>query len=176
MGVYSKLDSDDKIIQKIKDYKSIVIFGCEGCANDSIAFQKGYPLAEIIRDENTGQEKYMPFALKKETSRLKELLKSKNINTEIEIMFALCDMSPGRASYIDNLLKNFSNLEAVITMCCPGGIISLKKVVPNSIKIIPVMKTQGMFHTYRVTDESGKFIKMDMEKTSYIKIYKEIEV
>ena len=26
------------------------------------------------------------------------------------------------------------------------------------------------------TDESGKFIKMDMEKTSYIKIYKEIEV
>lgn len=176
MGVYSKLDTDERIIQKIKDYKSIVIFGCEGCANDSIAFQKGYPLAEIIRDENTGQEKYIPFALKKETSRLKKLLESKNINTEIEIMFALCDMSPERESYIDDLLKNFTNLEAIITMCCPGGIISLKKVVPKSIKIIPAMKTQGMFHTYRVPDESGKFIKMDMEKTSYIKIYKEIEV
>ena len=176
MGVYSKLDPDEKILQKIKNYKSMVIFGCEGCANDSIAFQKGYPLAEIIRDENTGQEKYIPFALKKETGRLKKLLESKNFSIEVEVMFALCDMSPGRESYIENLLRSFPDLEAIITMCCPGGIISLKKVIPNSIKIIPAMKTQGMFHTYRITDESGKFLKMDMEKTSYIKIYKDIEV
>ena len=176
MGLYSTIDPNDKILQKIKDFKSVAIFGCEGCANDSIAFQKGYPLAEITQDENTGQEKYVPFALKKETGRLKKLLKSKNISTEIEIMFALCDMSPGRKSYIDNVIKNRPDLEAIITLCCPGGIISLKKVVPHFVKIIPAMKTQGMFHTYRVPDESGKFIKMDMEKTSYIKIYKEIEL
>jgi hypothetical protein len=176
MGVYSMIDPDDKILQRIKGFKSVVIFGCEGCANDSIAYDKGYPLAEIITDEKTGKEKYLPVAMIKETNRLKELFESKSISTKIELLFAICDISPEKMNQIDDLIKNCSNVEAVISLTCPGGIISLKKILPKSIKLIPAMKTLGIFHTYRILDESGHFIKMDMEKSSYVSLLKKIDI
>jgi hypothetical protein len=172
MGVYSVIYPDEKIIQRIQGFKSVVIFGCEGCANDSIAYDKGYPMTEITIDKKTGREKHLPVALYKEANRLKKLLESKSITVRIDSMFAACDISPDKKKQLDEMTKQFSKVEAVIGLTCPGGMLSLKEILPKSVKLIPAMKTLGIFHTYRVLDDTGQFMKIDREKSTYISLLK----
>lgn len=172
MGVYSVLVSDDRILKRIADAKSVVIIGCAACANDSIAYDKDYPLSKIIIDEKTGKEKQIPVPINAEANRLRELLESRGINTGIETWFGVCDVSYEREKQTSELVERCSNVDAVISLSCAGGTLALKKMFPKSIKIIPGMKTVGIFQICKILDKSGQFINMDRANSTNLRLFK----
>ena len=66
---------------------------CEGCANDSIAFDKGGALRSIVIDNDTGETRFFPAAIMGEANRLKGLLESRGFNVKIDTALNICVIS-----------------------------------------------------------------------------------
>ena len=73
MTSYSELVSDEYLLQQIGEAKSVSIFGCPYCANQSIALSKGM---SVIGKTSFGGIKYTPYAVTQEANRIKDLLES----------------------------------------------------------------------------------------------------
>ena len=74
MTSYCELVSDEYLLQQVGESKSIAIFGCPYCANQSIALSKGM---SVIGKTSLGGIKYTPYAVAQEANRIKELFESK---------------------------------------------------------------------------------------------------
>ncbi len=75
MTSYSELVSDEYLLQQAGEAKSIVIFGCPYCANQSVALSKGM---SVIGKTSLGGIKYTPYAVAQEANRIKERLEQEN--------------------------------------------------------------------------------------------------
>ena len=166
MTSYSELVSDDYLLKQVGESKSVSIFGCPYCANQSIALSKGI---SVIGKTSLGGIRYTPYALAQEANRFKQLLESKGKSANVNIYGPLasnpfCWMTEkGR----DKIAKACEKSDAAMVLSCYLGVEGIKKALPESYKVIHAMKTVGQITSY-LTKQNGKVV-LDKDKT---KVYR----
>jgi hypothetical protein len=173
MGVYLVMVPDSKIAKQTTGMKSVVIAGCLACANDSLGYDKDYPLAKIAVDKDTGKAAEMPASVVAEANRLKELLESKGVSAEIQMRFGMCILPHDRESSMAELVDRCSKADAIITLCCPGGTLGLKKCLTQAARIVPGMKAEGIIQISKTLDEAGGLVYVDKDQSTTIPLLKE---
>ena len=169
MGVYSSMRSDADILREINGLKSVVIVSCSSCANTSIAYDKDLPVNRITTDKETGRTKTVPVAVVEEANRLKTLFEKNGIETKCEIFSAPCVISDDIARDQSAVLKHCNEADAVVTLFCPSGIMGLKRLLRKDIKIVPGMKTMGLWQRYTYTDPATGLMYIDKAKFAIVR-------
>jgi len=167
---YCELVSDEYLLQQVEEAKSIAIFGCPYCANQSIALSKGM---SVIGKTSLGGIKYTPYAVAQEANRIKELFESKGKSADVQIYGPLasnpfCWMTEKGRSKI---AKACENSDAAVALCCNLGREGIKSALPDSFKVIPGMTALGQITAYLST-QNGKIV-LDKEKTKVFR-FKEL--
>lgn len=171
MGAYSVVLPDSKILDRVAGFKSVVILFCKNCANLSIAYDKGVPVSRILTNEETGETTQEPVAIIEETKRLQALIKSKGVNARVEVWpGGPCFLNADNESDYMELADRCTGAEAVVALCCVGGIPGPKRYLGKTAKIIPGMRTVGHFHFYRFVDED--FVHIDKSKSRVFRMGK----
>jgi hypothetical protein len=167
---YGELVSDEYLLQQVGDAKSVSIFGCPYCANQSIALSKGM---SVIGKTSLGGIKFTPYAVTQEANRIKELLESKGKSASVNIYGPLasnpfCWMTEkGRGK----IAKACEKSDAAISLCCNLGREGIKSALPESFKVIPGMTTLGQITAY-LSSQKGKIV-LDDAKTKVFR-FKEL--
>ena len=169
MGVYSSMRSDADILREITGLKSVVIVSCSSCANTSVAYDKDLPVNRIITNKETGRVQTVPVAIVEEAKRLKTLFENNGITTTCEIFSAPCVISDDVVVDQAELLKHCNEADAVVTLFCPSGIMGLMKLIRKETKIVPGMKTQGLWQRYTYTDAATGLMYIDRARFAIIR-------
>lgn len=181
MVVHVVLVPDSKILEEVAGFKSVVILGCAYCASASIAYEKNVPAYMMSVDKSTGRTTLLPIAMMEEANRLKNLLESKGINVKVEVWPPLCALTHdkelptamgGRQWADPELANRCADAEAVIALCCVGGMLGVKKRLGKAAKIIRGMKTVGLSQFYFTPDEAKEFVYVDKSKSTIIRTFK----
>ena len=172
MGVYSIMLPDEKLLKAVNGLKHIVIVGCGGCANDSLAHDKNTPL-KMMFFEQFGLHMAAPDAVMEEANRLNGILKNMDKDVGVAVGTAMCSFSAGEKPDELEWVKACRHAEAVIVLSCTGGVFGVKTRLGKTAKIIPGMKTVGVhFSYYKAFDiEKGLFC-IDKEKSALIRFNK----
>ena len=162
MTSYCELVSNEHLLQQVGEAKSIAIFGCPYCANQSIALSKG---VSVIGKTSLGGIRYTPYAIAQEANRIKELFESKGKSADIQIYGPLasnpfCWMTEkGRGK----IAKACENSDVAVALCCNLGRQGIKSALPDSFKVISGMTALGQITSY-LSAQNGKII-LDKDKT-----------
>lgn len=182
MVVHSVLVPDSKVLEEVVGFKSVAIVGCTACANNSIAYEKNLPAYMMSVDKTTGRTRLLPMAMMEETNRLKNFLESKGITVRVEIWPPLCLLTHekelptamgGRQWADPELANRCADVEAVIALCCVGGMLGVKKRLGKAVKIIRGMKTVGLSQFYFTLDEAREFVHVDGDRSTIIHTFKQ---
>jgi hypothetical protein len=169
MAVYSIIVPDSKILRGVTGLKSAVVVGCPSCVNDSLAYVRDYPLASIVINDNSGKTTYLPILIVEELNRLRNLLESKGMSVRSEMLSAPCQLSNEREPEMSYFVNRCNEAEAVISLCCAGGNLVMKRNLSKAIKVVPAMKTIGLYQIYKVIDETRGFVYIDKNRSTTIR-------
>lgn len=161
MAVYSIMLPDSTILKRVAGLKSVLIVGCKGCINDSLAFGTDYPVGKVVVDKDIVEAVYLPTLIDEELKRLKKLLENNGMSVEIEIMNVLCEISFRTEPIISKLVKRCAEVNAILSVSCILGTLALKKQLAKACKIASATKTLGIFQPTKFLDESNKFVYLD---------------
>jgi len=167
---YSELASDEYLLQQVGEAKSVSIFGCPYCANQSIALYKGM---SVIGKTSLGGIRYTPYAVTQEATRIKQLFESKGKSANVNIFGPLasnpfCWMTEkGRGK----IARACEKSDAAIALCCNLGREGIKSALPDSFKVIPGMTALGQITAY-LSSQKGEII-LDKAKTKVFR-FKEL--
>jgi hypothetical protein len=168
MGVYSVMLPDENLIRAVDGLNRIVILGCGGCANDSLAYDKNITL-KVIFDKHLGQNGPAPDAIIEEANRLMDLFGNKVKDIRIAVGMGLCTRSTDAKP--DEWVSTCSEAEAVVALCCVGGMVGIKEYLGKAIKVIPGMKTIGVHYSYKVIDPDTGLLNIDRDKSAFMAIF-----
>jgi hypothetical protein len=172
MGVYSTMLPDEKLLKAVEGLERIVVLGCMICANSSLAFAKDLPLNKISSDKEGGHPRLIPVAIAEEANRVKTVLGTKVKDVRVEVAPGLCaissDSSPGELGW----LSRCNDAQAVVALCCAGGVAGLKVRLGKAVKVIPGMRTEGLTFTYSIYDKARGYVYLDKNKSQVIRIFR----
>jgi hypothetical protein len=171
MGVYSVMIPDEKLLQAVAGFKRIVILGCTICANNSLAYDKDVPLNKILVDKETGRTRPSPVAIVEEVDRLKAVLGNRVEDISVQVGPGLCTMSSDSKPDEPEWVKHCRDAEAVVALCCAGGIGGVRTRLGKTVKIIPGMKTAGVNFTYTVHDHARGLVYIDKSRSQVMRIF-----
>jgi len=165
LGCYSELATDTFLLNQVGDAKSVTIFGCGYCANQSIAYKKDI---SVIGTSSLGGLRFSCFATSAEANRIKELLEQNGKSVNIKF-FGLptspyCQLNQKDRKKIVNAAKGS---DAAIALSCMAGFGGIRSALPESVKVIPGMTTVGTIASY-MTVEGGK-VYLDKAKSRVIR-------
>jgi hypothetical protein len=165
MGCYSELATDTFLLNQVGDAKSVTIFGCGYCANQSIAYKKDISL---IGTSSFGGLRFSCFATSAEANRIKEMMEQNGKSAKVKF-FGLptspyCQLNQNDRKKIANTAKGS---DAAITLSCMAGFGGIRSALPESVKVIPGMTTVGTIASY-MTVEGGK-VYLDKAKSRVIR-------
>jgi hypothetical protein len=165
MGVYSIMLPDEHLLKSIQSYSEIVILGCGGCSNDSLAYVNCASQKARFEAQNQ-QYRTEPEAVLSEAKRLKSVFEKYNKNVQIAIGMHLCSSCTGDKP--EDWLKICQDAEAVLTLSCVAGTVGAKALINKGIKVIPGMKTIGVLYSHHILDPVSGLITLDKEKSVYV--------
>jgi len=172
MAVFSVMIPDGKLLKAVNGYKHVVIAGCGGCANDSLAYEKNVPL-RMRFDDHMGHNMPEPDVMRAEVERLKGVLKMGGNHVTTVIGMGMCALSEDENPAEFNWVQACRGADAVVAVTCVAGIIGMKTILGNSVKIIPGMKTTGVLFSYfRSSGAEPGQVYIDREKSSCMRIFK----
>ena len=165
MAVYSTVISNELILDKVRNFHAtnILLVACGGCANESLAFTKKIPI--FLSKEGESLEKSIlcghavPYAAKITADQIAEMLCGKGyyawtyivpLNTEL-----LCIQGKDNPT---NYLNSMSKVDLILALCCPAGLIGIKRKIKD-IPVISLMRSQGqLFYVYRDNMHSREIV------------------
>jgi hypothetical protein len=165
LGCYSELASDSFLLEQVGDAKSVIIYGCAFCANQSIAYAKDM---SVIGESSLFGLRFKSYGTAKEAERIKELLE-KNGKTA-QIKFFNLPTSPYcqlNQSDRKKVAKACGDSQAAIALSCIAGCGGIRNALHPSVKVIPGMSTVGTIASY-LTVENGHVL-LDKDKTRVIR-------
>jgi len=169
MVVFSVTLSDEHLLQAARGLNKVVILGCSVCANNSIAYEKGFPLSKMPEDKTAKHIMPSPVAVLTEANRIKDLLAGSVKDISVDISPGFCIMSEGGNQGVLGNIKPYKDVDAVIALCCVGGVAGLKMRFGDSIKVIPAMRTEGIIVAHMVNDEAKGVTSIDRSKSLVIR-------
>jgi hypothetical protein len=175
MPTFSLPIPESSIIKALEGANKVKIMGCGFCDNWSLAYQQNQPAKEIKKEGD--KTITTPYALTQHTSNLKQRLKEKDIDSEIEVVPMLCTYTedPASSNFYRNApwtQKNFmdrcKDFDAVLCLGCNAAFIGLRKRLDDSVKIVPGMKTVGSLQIQVYLDETGRYELLNKEGSTSI--------
>ena len=165
LGCYSELATDSFLLKQVEDAKSVTIFGCGFCANQSIAYKKDI---SVIGTSSLGGLRFNCFATSAEAKRIKQLLEENGKTANIKF-FGLptspyCQLNQNDRKKI---VKAAKGSDAAIALSCVAGFGGIRNALPESVKVVPGMTTVGTIASY-LTVEGGKVL-LDKNRTRVIR-------
>jgi hypothetical protein len=164
LGSYSEIASDAYILREVGEAKSVTIFECPYCANQSVGYAKNKP--ELGRMSFFGFH-FEPFPMGQEAGRIKQLLESKGKAANIKYFNLpnppFCQLNQKARSAI---VKAFKNSDAAIALSCMAGFGGIKSALPNA-KVVHGMATLGTLAAY-LNVEKGKMF-LDKSKSKVVR-------
>lgn len=151
MPQYSEILSDENILNMVKPYyKKVLLLGCGGCMNESLAFLHSSPLVAH------GSKDTFP-ALEFELNRLSKLLESNGLSTKTLIIPPGSNLNCIRNIHGTKftLPKDF-NIDVILVLSCPAGQGGISKTLKN-IPLINITKLSGQLY-YKFLDDGKKRI------------------
>lgn len=161
MPNYSTVFSDPKILQitKFQSVKHILVLGCDGCMNESLAYTNHKPL--LLHGE-----KEISAAIEEECQRIVDLLEEHGYSAEMKVLTnsdnALCLRNSALRKFN---LSEFRKPDIIFALCCPAGYWGLKQSLPDEC-IIRITKFKGTI-SYSYIDDGKKKIMMDCQLTLF---------
>jgi hypothetical protein len=164
MAVFSEIKADSIILGKLGDrYKKILLVGCGGCTNESLAYTNHLP----IFDEFEGQR--ISAATKYETDRIKELLENNGYKVEITLIplsqNALCIRHDGEKFQMNPNSK--FEPDVILAMRCLAGAFGIHSDIEGKIQVMPIMEQKGQLAYYY--EEKDKKTIIVYEKSAVLK-------
>lgn len=159
MGLYSELLNDGRILADIGDAKKIAIITCPGCACESIAYRTGGPCRTLAKGKDMDSSAAAVEAVRDEWDRkLSELGKTV---THATVSFP-CEMFENERNAI---LRASEAQEIVAVLGCSSAFLAIYRLCKDRspAKVIPMMKTLGVFALNLVEDETGSYSVVDRE-------------
>ena len=155
MGSYSEIATDAYILREVGDAKSVTIFECPYCANQSLGYAKDK--SELGKLSFFGFH-FEPYPMNQEANRIKQLLESKGktVNTKF---FNLpnppfCQLNQKARS---SIAKAFKDSDAAIALSCMAGFGGIKSALPNA-KVVHGMATLGTLAAYLNVDKGKMYL------------------
>ena len=164
MGSYSEIASDAYILREVGDAKSVTIFECPYCANQSVGYAKG--VSEIGKVSFFGFH-FEPYPMGQEANRIKQLLESKGKTVNVKYFnlpnppFCQLDQKARNA-----IVKAFKSSDAAVVLSCMAGFGGVKSALPDA-KVVHGMATLGTLAAY-LRVEGGKMY-LDKEKSRVVR-------
>jgi len=159
--IYYELIENNKILQLLGDnYKRILIIGCGGCVNESLALKNKIPI--IVLDEITRQS--IPYSVTNEIKRLAKLLHKHVFDVIWKVVPENNLLCMRNVNEDIPVTINETTIDAILAICCPAGIYGLRKIVSNSIHIFQITKQIGFLYYVFDEYENEKKIKYEDSK------------
>lgn len=164
MAVYSKIIDDHSIIKAINNHeKNILIIGCGGCINESLAYTNERPIFKAPEGKMLTEEPY-PYAVHVELIRLKALLEQEGFNAKCFESYELrdegcdegflCIRKSGISFDLIGKFKEFK-IDKILTVCCGAGTYGIKDDYGKNIPVYQITKPFGMIaYSYKDVDNA----------------------
>jgi hypothetical protein len=164
MPIYSEVLHDDEILRIVSDkHNYVLLLGCGGCMNESLAFYHRQPLT--ILDDNGLP---IPYAVKEELERISSMLNRNGIKTEYRFIpegtnsRCMIDCTKGVFNAANDIHPSM-----IMAVCCPAGVRGLRLTYDN-IPIIKVTKQRGfLFYVYMTKNDGTREIVIDESEVCY---------
>ena len=148
---YSTVFSDLKLLQilETQSLRYILVLGCNGCMNESLAYTN-HKLLLSHGDKETS------VAITDECQRIVDLLRTNGYNADMKVL----TNSDNALCIRDTTLKKFSLSEfqkpdIIFALCCPAGYWGLKQCLPNEY-IVRITQLKGTISYSYIDDEKRK--------------------
>ena len=151
MPQYSQILSDEIILNMVKPYyKKVLLLGCGGCMNESLAFLHSCPL--VVH----GKKDTFP-ALESELNRLVELLNNNGLSAKTLILPPESNLNCIRNIHGERFsLPKALPIDVILVLSCPAGQGGLLRTLKN-IPMINITKLTGELY-YKFLDDGKKRI------------------
>ena len=154
MAVYSTIFEDQKIIELSSKYKNVLLLGCGGCANESLAFVNNKPLYVVSEEEELDvaikKSIAIPYSVKEECERIKHLLEANGhfvVSSLIPLsQNTLCIRHDGD-KYNINPKSQFVP-DVILTISCSAGAFGVYEDIGKSIPVYSIMQSRGQLAYY----------------------------
>ncbi len=154
MAVYSKIYEDKKILELSSNYKNILLLGCGGCANKSLAFTNHTPIYVATKEENVEsaieKSEIIPYSVKNECERIKQLLEARGH----QVLYSLIPLSQNTlcirhsgAKYNFNPNNQFVP-DVILTVSCSAGAYGIYEDVNKRVPVYSIMQPCGQLAYY----------------------------
>lgn len=161
MPNYSTVFSDSKLLQILESQSLmyILVLGCDGCMNESLAYTNHKLLLSY-------GEKETRVAISDECQRIVDLLRTYGYSAEMRVLTnmdnALCIRDSALKSFS---LSEFHKPDIIFALCCPAGYCGLKQCFPNE-HIVRITELEGTI-SYSYIDDRKKRIMTDCQLTLF---------
>jgi len=149
MAIYSKTLSDEKIIALVpKGAKSILIVGCGGCVNESLAYDYDVPISTFDTEGNN-----TPYASSVEAKRIADILEAENFTVDIKLLTGdlpvLCIHHENETA----IIGQSNRPDAILVLSCKSGVLGMQFVtdIPSF-----TITTQVGYLSYTYSDRGGE--------------------
>jgi len=161
MAVYSIPIELNEIITEIRGkYQKVLVIGCGGCTNESLAYIHNLPITNVNRGELT------PIATNAELEKLESGLTAAGFDVRTTTFprdwDALCLRQEGK-TFQYNPHLDFEP-QVILALSCPAGKFSIEEGFDHKIPVIKITRQIGHLAYFSYEDSEG-FQWIDPEKT-----------
>lgn len=167
MAVYSKIIDDAAIINLVSGkYPNVLLIGCGGCINESLAFTNHHSIF-CAAEGKTLKEEAIPIATRIELRRIRNLLEanghsvrvfeSYELNRYESIDGFLCIRKSGKAFDLLGFFSDFS-IDVILTVCCGAGTFGIFDYYGKSIPVLQITRAFGMLSYSFIDEEAARLI------------------
>lgn len=154
MAVYSEVLDNQKILTMLKNrYKRVLIIGCGGCMNESLAFKNHLPIFKMDDSLN-----FIPFAVTQEMIRISIFLKLHEFEVN---SFLINEGMPVLCIYSDQndvfFFEDRNKPDVIVALCCAAGLVGLNAKFRSKIPVLHITKQLGQI-AYSYKDLNGERI------------------
>lgn len=175
MAVYSRLMDDTTIINLVSGkYTNILLIGCGGCINESLAYTNHQPIFRAPHGKSL-EEEAIPIATRAELSRIRDLLETNGHSVRVfeshelkkyeTIDGFLCIRNSVKQFDLMGFFSDFS-IDVILTICCGAGTFGVVEDYGNDIPVLQITKPFGMLSYSFIDEEDVRYI--DYKNTKII--------
>lgn len=167
MAVYSKTIEDLDIIRLIEGkHENVLLIGCGGCMNESLAFTNSWPIFQPTQGKPL-QENAIPIATHFELERIQFMLRARGYKIKIFESYELKDnrgnegfLCIRKSGHPFDLLGQFPDfrIDVILTVCCGAGTFGVVDDYGESIPVKQITRPSGMISYSFFDDETGRYI------------------
>lgn len=142
MPIYSEIIDNEKILEYLdKKSHNILIIGCGGCMNESLAYKNNLPIVKL----NANNNELIPIPIEAELHRIAEMLEKNGYEVQIYVNkegSPIGCMTNVSSDFSYKLYDRMKQSDTILVASCPAGAEGFKRISGN-IPVFHITKQIG---------------------------------